>query len=497
MPINSTHPQYDRYQPDWELMRDSYQGERAVKEKGTKYLPPTTGMVLDGMSSEKALGWQAYLAYRQRAVYPEYVSEAIESLIGMLHRQPAEITLPAGMESMLEHATVDGEELAQLHRRISERQLLTGRLGLFLDLPAGETTSSVMPYIAMYEEKDIINWDSSDDSSNTLRTALNLVVLDESGPVRDAELVWKERKKYRILVLGDLEQNESENAGARYRFAVAEGEEVGPLPDEAQYTEPMLRGRVLEQIPFVFINSKDNVSDPDDPPLLSLANLCMAIYRGEADYRQSLHLQGQDTLVISDDGPSTSSTPEGGSTWRTGAGATIELGAGGKAEYIGVSSAGLPEQRAALAADHQRASLRAGQLIDTRSAQRESGEALQTRIAAQTASLVQIAKSGAAGLQAILRIAATWLGLDPLQVVVKPNLDFGEVQLTGKDMVDLTTARRQGFPISDETMHALLVEKGMTKFTYDEERDLVEAENAANRGPDMGRGLPEDGGDDE
>ena len=48
---------------------------------------------------------------------------------------------------------------------------------------------------------------------------------------------------------------------------------------------------------YQIINSCDVVSDVDDPPLLDLGNACMTIYRSDADYRQNLFMQGQDTFV--------------------------------------------------------------------------------------------------------------------------------------------------------------------------------------------------------
>jgi hypothetical protein len=494
MSIDTKHPHYDLYCQTWKLMRDAYAGERAVKQEGILYLPPTAGMILDGMKAVTDVGSQAYNAYRMRAAFPDYVSEGVELMIGMMHRQPADITLPAALEGMRDRATVNGEGLQQLLRRINECQLVTGRLGLLLDLPSTETLGDVLPHIAIYEEKDIRNWDQNLGTS--LETALNLVVLDESGPVRQADLTWKEVRRYRVLVLGSPDGAEPEGAGFMYRYTVVEDTALGGgLPPEDQFSQPTLRGNTLEQIPFVFINSKDNLPEPDDPPLLDLANLCMTIYRADADYRQNLHMQGQDTLVIKSD---VAQNDSGTHTWRTGTGATIEVGAGGDAKYIGVQSTGLPEQGKALALDHQRASHRAGQLINTQSGQKESGDALQTRVAAQTASLVQIARTGAAGLQQILRIAAIWKGANPDEVVVKPNVDFGEIKLTGLDMVQMITARRQGFPLSQESMHAILVDKGLTKFTYEQELELIANEDAAflNTPPANApqRGLPGGGG---
>ena len=58
MGLESVHPLYAEHQPDWEQLRDAAKGERAVKAKGQKYLPPTSGMILDGLNG--GVGGAAY-----------------------------------------------------------------------------------------------------------------------------------------------------------------------------------------------------------------------------------------------------------------------------------------------------------------------------------------------------------------------------------------------------------------------------------------------------
>ena len=51
MAINSTHPTYAEFILDWSTMRDTYRGERVIKQNGTIYLPATMGMEEDGMKT--------------------------------------------------------------------------------------------------------------------------------------------------------------------------------------------------------------------------------------------------------------------------------------------------------------------------------------------------------------------------------------------------------------------------------------------------------------
>lgn len=463
MSIKATHPLYDETIVDQQLMRDSFAGERTMKEKGNIYLKPTPGMVLDGMKPNED-GAKNYEAYLHRAVYPEFVSTAVESLMGMMHNKPPNIELPDGMLGMLKRATADGETMEGLLMRINEQQLVTGRVGALVDMPETPDQANPLPYIALYTAESIRNWDESSD--NVDFDKLSLVVLDESGFDRKNIFEWQPVTRYRVLLLGDGSETPT---SASYHFGVYEGVNAGF--DPSLLKQPAVRGVGLPEVPFVFINTKDNLGKPDNPPLLPLARAALTVYQGEADYRQALFLQGQDTLVVMG-GVRNESDDE----TRVGAGAKIEVDMGGDAKYIGVSATGLPELRQALENDYRRAEAKTGQLVDSMGSKQESGAALETRLNAQTATLKQVAKSGAAGLERLLKITARWLGHDENKVKVTPNLEFADIRMTGKDLVELMTAKNMGAPLANETIHANMKQRGLTEREFEEEMALLDEE---------------------
>jgi hypothetical protein len=487
MALNSTHPDYACRLADWQLMRHAYEGERTVKEQGVMYLPATPGQILDGMNvGEK--GRLAYDAYKMRAVFPDFVSDAVESFIGIMHMKDATIELPDGMADMLEKATVNGESLQALLRRINEQQLVTGRLGLLLDLPEIPDPAKPLPYIALYVGEAIRNWDDSDDHTGV--NALNMVVLDESVNMRDTDFEWKRHERYRVLELVHPLAHTSATDGEEADAALPAEPAPAAPPVYAQgvfdvtaggtgsYSQtslvpPMLRGKMLEQIPFVIINSKDILTQPDNPPLLGLGRIAMTVYRGEADYRQTLFMTGQDMLVVIGG----IQTRDEGET-RVGAGAKLEVDIGGDAKYIGVEGTGLEEQRMALENDTKRAEAKTGTLISPSAGKQESGDALTTRLAAQTASLGQIARTGALGLENLLKIAAEWMGQDPKKVKVAANTEFKPVLLTGQEVTQLMAARTMGAPLSLESLHGVFVDRGLTKMTFEDEMDVIAEEDA-------------------
>lgn len=481
MSITSTHPQYSKFLPDWTLMRDSWDGERAIKDKGRQYLPATPGQEFDGLSVGQR-GFQNYQSYKERARFHDFVCQAVEALVGIMHHKPPRIELPAAMEPLMESATVKGEPLDVLLRRINVEQLITGRLGLLADVLDG-SPAGTLPYIALYRAEDVINWDDGTRDELVLQN-LNLVVIDESENERTDRFEWEFETKHRVLALGDVEDNEGVGV---YRAGVFRGQDA--QFSEAGLVTPAISGRTLSQIPFVFVNAKDIVPDPDNPPLLGLARLGITVYRGEADYRQTLFMQGQDTLVI------IGGTDSEDEDTRAGAGATIDVPMGGNAKYIGVSSDGLAEQREALQNDKMEAAEIGGKLLDSRGREAESGDALRIRVSARTASLNQIALAGAEGLKTILRIMATWVGANPEDVVVEPNQDFADDSLDGRTLVDIMTAKTMGAPLSARSVHRLMREKDMTEMEFEEEVVEIESEAPLSGGTGEADEAQADGGD--
>ena len=451
MSVESIHPEYDRYAEEWVKARDTYEGETEVKRKTTVYLPATDSMMMDGMNTGE-LGAQRYQAYLTRAVFPDFVNEATDKMVSAMNQKEPSIELPASMEYLRENATVHGESLVSLLRRINFEQLLVGRVGLLPDFE--NETVQPQPRLAVYNAETIRNW-----YAPSLKP-LQFVVLDESSDQVDpTTFEWDLQSKYRVLALRE----------GRYSAAVAEeSDEVA----EGDFRDLSIRGKRLEYIPFTFINAADLTAAPGSIPMIGLARLSLTIYRGEADYRQHLFMQGQDTLVIKgqieDDSDDDSV--------RVGARSVIPLEPDGDAKYIGVNGQGLAEQRNSLENDRKQAESKTITFSASAMNDAQSGEALKTRIAAQTVSLVQIVQTGAGGMQKALRDIAEWMGESRESVVVTPHTDFKAIDFNSAELKELMTSKNMGAPISEQSIHGLLVEKGFTKLTFDQEKELIDNE---------------------
>lgn len=460
MTIDSVHPLFTYYSDSQQLCRDFNEGEAHVKSKGETYLKATPGMILDGMN-EGQEGKKAYDRYVYRAVFHEHVKAAVVIALGLLHQKDAVFNLPPQLEYLRTRATNKGEGLQELLINITTEQLITGRAGILADIPRNPQVIP-QPYIALYKAESIINWDESNDFVDT--DQVNMVVLNESGYRRDG-FNWTVEKQYRVLKL--------EN-GIYYQALYTQ--ETGFDDEPSSYIIPQIRSTPLNEIPFIFINAITILPHPEQPPLLELANKTWAIYRAEADYRQSLFMQGQDTLVVIGSVRNPNKQPGGDNTLRVGAGARIDIDVTGDAKYIGVSSKGLSEQRTTIENDDKKADLISGRFIGAQS-NVESGKSLTVRLGAQTASLNTIAKSSCAALEKLLKTIAVWIGANPDEVQIIPNLDFTKVEFQGIELVNLMTARNMGAPLSLEAMHMGMVDRGLSNFSFEEEKAKIKAEN--------------------
>lgn len=457
--LTNRHPQYLLMESTWKMLRDFHAGSKAVKDAGVMYLPPTDGMLIDGMKKGER-GLASYEAYKMRARVPDYITEGVRALLGLLHQKPATIRLPAKMDYLRDSASPQGETLVAMHRRINYEQLVIGRVGLLSDIaPDGGD-----PYIAVYSGERITNWNVREGT--VTQGKLQMVVLDETSSRFNMDnLGWESAVQYRVAWI----------EGNQYKQKVFEG------PNQSFTTEgaitPMWSGRPLDEIPFEFINGADTLSDIDNPPLLALLDICIGIYLGEADYRQNLYMQGQQTLVV----VGGVTNPEGiageKDALRTGAGARIDVGVEGDAKYIGVSPGGLEQQAKAIDSDRRRAELKAGELVQNSKSQAESGKAMATRYNAQTATLNQLATASGEGLQNILRRIALWMGENPEEVVVIPNTEFIDFSLDGRSFADIMSAiRENGLPLSLESVHAILADRGLTNLDFNTEMDRIDSE---------------------
>lgn len=452
--ITVKHPSYESFVDSWVLMRDSFEGEDDIKAKGEIYLPTKSGIE---SISDVAVRKKAYDRYKLRAEFPELVAQTIRGAVGTMLDKAAVIELPPELEVLRESATHDGLTLEALHRRIATEVMLTGRYGL---LPGINKNGE--PYLAGYVAESIINWDESENG------VVNFAVLDESGYVRDPETnAWGKTDKYRELSIED----------GKYISRV--WEIAGDSWQVTDVSEALdIKQRNIGFLPLVFVGSNDLTPAPDDVPLYGLAKLSVRIYRMDADLTTSLHMTSEPTPVISGYESPIKAIEEGAIPKGIGATTLWVLPEHGDAKFLEFSGQGIQKQEDVIQKNYDRAVMFGAQMLADRGSTQESGEAKKVRMDSQHSALKSIAMNSSAGLERALKNLATWVGANPDDVSVTPNLEFFNQTLTGADIAAIVGGWIEG-AYSWQTAFERLKKGDVIPEhrTADEERELMAADS--------------------
>eukprot|EP00913_Durusdinium_trenchii_P005308 g4954.t1 len=447
--ITVKHPDYEKFAPKWETMRDVIEGEDRVKEKGETYLPMKPGIkALEGQRQT-----DAYSAYKARAEFPDIVVPTVNGSVGVAFDKPTEIEVPKGMEDLKERASLDGLTLDGLHQRIVTEVMRQGRYGL---LPGIDEDGNF--YIATYTAETVRNWD-------TAGRDLTYLVLDEAGQKRDPLTnKWQDEKKFRECYLVDGKYTSRE-----WTHVSTEGNKEKYVPGE-EVKATVLGKEGLGVIPFVAVGSTDLTIKPDEVPLYGLAKIALRGYRLDADYTNSLHLTSEPTPWVS--GVSKEDAPDtigAASLW-------VLPDADSEAGMLEFEGNGVSAQRDAIRDTRERGIMFGAQLLSETQKTAESGEALKMRLGNKHATLKSVVTTVAAGLELCLRHIAVWKGLIPDEVKVKPNLDFVDQPLTPDALRELISGWMSG-AYSKRTLFGNLQRGEIVSrdVEFDDEEELIKA----------------------
>lgn len=450
--IEARHPEYNNFLTSWTVMRDTYDGEESVKEKGETYLPMKTGVrAITNIDDRK----QVYNDYKFRAEFPEIVAPTIRGSLGLVHAKNSSYKLPAQLDYLVKQCTKTGLTLSFLNNKVTEEILLMGRVGLLatIDDDSGEF------YIALYPAERIINWDMDDGR-------LTWLVLDETRVKRNpATNKWVSVEEYLALQIND--------AGfftyTTYTYTGRKDKNNKKIFTRSEEKMATSKGRPLDYIPFVFGGSMDTEPSPNDIPMYGLARLALRAYRLDADYVNSLHFTSEPTPYVT--GVDKNSAPDAigaGNLW-------ILPGENATAGMLEFSGPGLEAQDRAISATFQRALMFGAQMFSDTRKNSESGEAMKTRFTSQTSTLKMIAESSALTIKTALRYIARWAGIDEAGVEVKPNLDFFDHQLNHQEILAIVSGWQSG-AYSKQTMFENLQRGGIIDpgKKFDEEEAMID-----------------------
>lgn len=313
----------ERIAPDYQLLADCLEGERAVK-----------GMVDNDVSSHAGVGVYAtpralyrlgnvvnaaaarrylpqpnatdssdenasrYDAYVTRAMFYNATGRTLGGYLGQLFQRPPVVEVPEGLSVLAEDATGERVDLVQLMKETVAYVLPYGRAGLLADYPmvkggltkAERESGMVRPILRTYAPWNITNWRERQIGSARI---LELVVLrEEYTIVAEDGFEMETHWQYRELALDD-------NGEYGVRIWRKDGDE-GDYRVWRDWVWPTdAKGARFKRIPFFFIGSSNNDPKMDRPPFLDIAKVNISHYHNSADYEEACYMCGQPTPVFS------------------------------------------------------------------------------------------------------------------------------------------------------------------------------------------------------
>lgn len=414
MSVSTVHPLYSASLSRWRSVRDSVDGQEAIKGGGELYLPATFAKV----------DADRYLQYIMRAYWMGVTGRTKEALTGMVFRKPPTVDLPPQLQLLIEDIDGAGQSLEQLAKEIVGDELTVGRYGLLVDYPSApegidsetERRMGLRPTVAAYPAESIINWRFEGVNG---KKQLTLVVLKEAV-LKDStdEFSHETEVVYRVLRLRD---------GIYTQQVYSEGGEV----NTEEYAPRMAGGAPFDHIPFHIIGSTNNFPEPDVAPLFDLANLNIGHYQVTADHRENLFLHGQLTIGIStelDWETFKNANPNG---VVVGARAGHFLGKGGS--FTSVTAPESSSLRVALQ-DLEQQMLALGARLVSRGGQAETAEAARINASAEASTLDNLVNNTSEGIEAALEDMARFMGLNPESVQYKLNTQYWDQNISAQDL---------------------------------------------------------------
>lgn len=397
MPIDTQHPQYNRFIKRWKKMDDALADEIQVKEKGEEYLKKTYGMQVNDPDGKD------YENYKDRARFPEITTQGLTGMMGLIFEKE-----PVGVADDI--ITNTGQNNLRLARDVMRAVGSKGRDILVVDAPPAANGGGE-PFIARYAAESLINW-KVDEKNAALIT---LAVFEESANLDD----------------GDEYSHETEKTYRQYKRLESGKYEVSRLNEEGGIIEEAVT-LPLNECPIICAGSIDTSPACDPLPLLPVALCAFAFYRKSATYENALQQVGEPTpwvkgvseelyKAILAQGIGASSL------WHLGNDPNAQTG------MLETSGNGIPALEKALDNELQQAETYAVRLTQTTDGT-ESAAAIGMRAATQHATIYSVADSVSIAINRAQKIRAKWAGVsEPDDFVLEVEVDQ---EYAGEQMIN-------------------------------------------------------------
>ncbi len=421
MPVTDLHPSYLARQNEWKMISDCLGGRSEIIRAGQTYVPKLTGHKND----------DEYLAYINRGSWYGALAKTAAAFIGQIFRREPVVTLTTRLSTREKNITNTGDSIHTFTKGATFEVLTKGRYGVLVDLEEFDQTvaKTPIPFMAGYNAESIRNWRHRIvDGVRVLDQVILQEFVDIPAPDGFGS-VYKPR--FRILELDG-------EGFYTVRFIVPNRD--GAYVQYGDTVRPTIRigGQPIREIPFYFLGPRNQRAEPDQPPMLAMAEANIDHWRFSVDLNAGLHktafpvpwIQGVDAddqhkFVISES-----------IIWL--------LPAGASAEYLEFQGDGLGALERAVDRTDRYMSKLGAQMLEDKKRVTETAEALNVRSSGETASLSDIAMSCSEAFTQAIRMMARLVDEDPEKCQITLNTDFEAGGMSSQDLLGLVTAKREG-----------------------------------------------------
>ena len=273
MPVTNEHKLYTEFKGDWEEVRDTVKGNRAIKKKGTKYLPMLSGQ-------EK----KDYLRYQQKCKFFGATGRTLDGLHGNVFRKAPEQSSKVSktFAKSLEDVDMLGTSLDQFVSDLIHDALQTNWGGILVDYARGTEARSLadaeaqglQAYLKYYQAENIINWEYR-VIQGKIRLSLVVLVEPYSCPLPNDKFGYERLKKYRVLFI--------DSDTGQYMQEIYD--EKQSLEHPSEVIQIRMNDKPLHEIPFYPCPG----NEPEKSMLYDLAQLNLQHYQDTADYQNGKH----------------------------------------------------------------------------------------------------------------------------------------------------------------------------------------------------------------
>lgn len=422
-------------------IRTCLAGEDEVKNAAQLHLPRP-----DGMTTAN------YQAYALRASFFGAPEMTLRALAGLLLRKAPVVKLPKRLEPMRLRATNDKAPLSILIEDCARELLAQGRFGILLDFPRADNTALTTPHFATFVAETIEDWETQYVDG---QVELTKVVLS-------SDEAWDGADVYLELAL--------EEGIYKIRRFIREGQ--NKVRADVDEVVPLVAGRPLNFIPFLMMSHESLRPQNAKPPLLDLCNVALSHYRNSADREHALFLTSCPTPWIA------GNIAQDKLPTAIGSGAVWYLPEGSTCGYLEFSGAGVAAMKALMDEKLEQMAALGARMLSAVQNRNESIDTATQRTRSELSLLHSVCVTMEAGLNRMLKIAATWLNENPDEASITFNRDFIESTLPADQLVAQMKLWQAG-AISRQTFYENLQKGEIARAdrSYEEEVDLIETDN--------------------